>query len=144
LNFFLKLPLSVYRIWSCWFWNCYVRKIFRAFWSYRPESEYICWWFPVESLSSGGFLVYELIISGGIPFLGWKPRPWGSNSWQNTYLFRKKRVLAHRISNVLQMVTIPGFLTPVYCKCWAHCVPKVLWIVKVPGFLQIYQWNKKG
>jgi hypothetical protein len=28
------------------------------------------------------------------------------------------RVLAHRIPNVLRMVTIPGFFTLVLCECW--------------------------
>jgi hypothetical protein len=54
-----------------------VWRIFLAFWSCRPESASMNWWFPAEIHSSGGFLVHELVIpgrnhsSGGFLALSW-------------------------------------------------------------------------
>jgi hypothetical protein len=50
-------------------------------------------------------------------FLRWIPRLWGGNSRQILHLSYVLRVLAHRILNILRMVTIPGFITPV--KLWS-------------------------
>jgi hypothetical protein len=68
----------------------------------------------VESPSSGGFLVYELVIPGGIPILQWIPRLWGGDSRQIPHLSHVAPVLAHRVPNFLRMIAIPGFITPVY------------------------------
>jgi hypothetical protein len=134
--------MSVYRIWSCWFWNCYRLEDFQ-------RNLILPTWISVN----------KLVIPGGIPFLGWIPRLWAGNSRRNPLLSRVGWVLEHCIPSVLLMVIIPGFLTIMQSKCWhiaiqmsfgwqqfqdsllpcierefAHRVPKVLQMVTFPGF----------
>jgi hypothetical protein len=60
-------------------------RIFLAFWSCRPESASMSWWFPAEFHSSGVFLIYELGIPGGKQFLRWLPSHWAGNLWRNNH-----------------------------------------------------------
>jgi hypothetical protein len=87
---------TVYRICTCWSWNCYCFDDFCTFWSCQSKSASMSWLFPVESYFLGGFLVPELVIFGRNPNLSVDST---SMSRQNQYLPRGRRVLAVRGQN---------------------------------------------
>jgi hypothetical protein len=68
--------------------------------------------------SSDGFLVYNLVIPGGITFPPmYSLSSWGGNSRQNHHLSCVGQ-LDHHVPKVLRMVAMPGFLTlkDLYCR----------------------------
>jgi hypothetical protein len=106
-KFLKKLTFAVYRIWTCWSWNCY------RFEDFSHILILLVW-----------ISFHELVIPSGIIFLDWISCPWGGNSRRNLYLSRGRRVLAVRRQNssggfLIYELVIPGGITiyPVESEC---------------------------
>jgi hypothetical protein len=63
-----------------------------------------------------------------------------SSRWEQFQDSLVGRVLAHRVPNILRMVTIPGF--PCIGQVWANSVPKVLRIVTILSVANLFQFTQ--
>jgi hypothetical protein len=83
------------------------------------------------------FLVHELVIPGGKPFLRWLSSPWAGNSRRNNHSSGEflvlEVVLPRRISLYTMLQRTATFAITGRLG-WQHALQKIFPTVKVPGF----------